>query len=58
LIGDLSLLQTYLNDASSRYNLDVDFSDNGQHILGARFVIQGARIYNANMEKLFVEELR
>ena len=51
-------LQTYLNDATSRYNLDVDFSDDGQHILGARFVIQGSKIYNANMEKQFVEELR
>ena len=51
-------LQTYLNDPSSRYNLDVDFSDDGKKILGARFVIQGARIYNANMEKQFVEELR
>ena len=50
--------QTYLNDPSSRYNLDVDFSDDGKHILGARFVIQGSKIYNANMEKQFVEELR
>ena len=37
---------------------DVDFSDDGKHILGARFMIQGTKIYDANQEKEFVEELR
>lgn len=37
---------------------DVDFSDDGKHIIGARFMIQGTKIYDANQEKAFVEELR
>ena len=37
---------------------DVDFSEDGKHIIGVRFMIQGTKIYDANQEKQFVEELR
>ena len=37
---------------------DVDFTEDGKHIVGARFMIQGTKIYDANQEKEFVEELR
>ena len=50
--------QTYLGSGLSSYSQDVDFSDDGQHIVGARFMIQGAHIYDSNQEKHFVEELR
>jgi hypothetical protein len=36
----------------------VDFSDDGNHIIAARFMIQGAHIYDSNGEKNFVKELR
>ena len=42
----------------TKYSEDVDFSNDGQHIIGARFMIQGAHIYDSNMEQIFVQELR
>ena len=54
----LSFRQTYLGSGLSSYSQDVDFSDDGQHLIGARFMIQGAHIYDSNQEKHFVEELR
>ena len=37
---------------------DIDFSEDGKHIVGTRFMIQGTNIKDANQEKAFVEELR
>eukprot|EP00093_Oithona_nana_P004609 04609.XXX_235761_239797_1 [CDS] Oithona nana genome sequencing. len=53
-----ALNSTYLGSGLSSYSQDVDFSDDGQHLIGARFMIQGAHIYDSNQEKHFVEELR
>ena len=50
-------MQTYLSTAN-QYTEDVDFSADGQAIVGARFMIQGAHIYDTNQEQNFVEELR
>ena len=52
-------LQIYLGAGHTHYNADMVFS-NGSHpqIVGARFLIQGAKIHDAVEEKLFVEELR
>ena len=49
--------QTYLA-TPNQFTEDVDFSSDGQHIIGARFMIQGAHIYDTNQEQIFVEELR
>ena len=50
--------QSYLGSGVTKYSEDVDFSNDGQHIIGARFMIQGAHIYDSNMEQIFVQELR
>ena len=50
--------QSYLGSGVTKYSEDVDFSSDGQHIIGARFMIQGAHIYDSNMEQIFVQELR
>ena len=52
------LFQSYLGSGVTKYSEDVDFSSDGQHIIGARFMIQGAHIYDSNMEQIFVQELR
>jgi len=52
-----SLNTTYLA-TPNQFTEDVDFSSDGQHIIGARFMIQGAHIYDTNQEQIFVEELR
>lgn len=51
-------LQTYLSTGLTQYSEDVDFSEDGLSIIGARFMIQGAKIYDSNQEQIFVEELR
>ena len=53
----LFFFQTYLA-TPNQFTEDVDFSSDGQHIIGARFMIQGAHIYDTNQEQIFVEELR
>ena len=51
--------QIYLGSGPSHYRSDIKLS-NGTlpQIIGARFLIQGAKIHDAVEEKLFVEELR
>ena len=58
-----SVKDIYLDSGSSHYSQDVKFSQPDVHtqdisIIASRFLIQGAKIYNANDEKIFVEELR
>ncbi len=58
IFENLFHFQTYLSSGTSQYTEDVDFAEDGNSIIGARFMIQGARIYDSNQEQLFVEELR
>ena len=61
---DISTEQKFITELHSFFGprvRDVDFMEDGdgnQHIIGTRFMIQGTKIYNANQEKRFVEELR
>ena len=59
---DISTEEKFISEIHNyKYNRrirDIDFSEDGKHILGTRFMIQGTNIRNANQEKAFVEELR
>ena len=58
---DISTEENFIKELHGFYGpriQDVDFSEDGKHIIGTRFMIQGTKIYDANQEKEFVEELR
>ena len=58
---DISTEQLFIQELHNFFGptvRDVDFSEDGKHIIGVRFMIQGTKIYDANQEKKFVEELR
>ena len=48
----------WLSYDSGMLSFDIDFSDDGQHIIGSRFLIQGWKIYNSNQEQIFLQEMR
>ena len=58
---DISTEEKFISEIHNYFRdriKDIDFSDDGKHIVGTRFMIQGTNIKDANQEKEFVEELR